>query len=258
MTSYNHSDGCSVATGNVGSPLLRLPLELRRRIYAFIFGHRHPIDLRHVRAELDPWWRSMIYQPQSEKLNHMDLFEWRTGITGVSRAISNESLDVLYGQNVFIVHIHRGGFSHIFSKMGVANSRRIRFLRVVARPMGICYGKPMVFNPQIWLPLLDGLLQFCIVAHQPLTAEGYYGASTLEQDLREWTVWLDPILKYFSRNLPKTTAVGLDDDDHAETTAVMDKHFDSGYQKVRTITGDSYFQRGQYLIESGCWVSESD
>lgn len=256
MTSYNRSTDCSVATGNVGSPLLRLPLELRHRIYAFIFGHRHHVDLRHVKAELDTWWRSMIYRPQSEKLNDMDLFKWRTGILGVSRAISNETLDVLYGQNVFIVDIHGGGGSHLFSKIGVVNLRRIRFLRVVARPMGVCYGTPLVFDPQLWLPLLDELLQFCIVAQQPLTAGGYFGAPTLEEDLCEWTSWLDPILKYFSTNLPKTTAVGLDDDDRAETTAMMDKYFDSGYQKVRTITGDYCFERGQYSRESGYWDSD--
>ena len=249
MTSYNRSTDRSVATGSVGSPLLRLPLELRLRIYAFIFGHRRLIDLRHVRAELEGWSRSKIYRPQSEKLNNtydMNRFEWRTGITGVSKTISNESLDVLYGQNVFIVDIHGRACSHLFSKMGVANLRRIRFLRVVARPMRVCSGGPLVFDPKLWLPLLDGLLQFCIVAEPPLTARGYFGAPTFEEDLCPWTSRLDPILKCFSTNLPKTTAVGLDDDDRAETTAMMDKYFDSGYQKVRTVTGDHCFEQGQY------------
>ena len=37
---------------------------------------------------------------------------------------------------------------------------------------------------------------------------------------------------------------------------MMDKHFGSGYQKVRTITGDFCFERGQYSQESGHWDSD--
>jgi hypothetical protein len=94
------------------------------------------------------------------------------------------------------------------------------------------------------------------VAQQPLAARGYYNAPTLEEDLCEWTTWLDPILKYFSMHLLKTTAVGLDADGRAETTAIMNKLFNSYYQKVRTITGDLCFERGQYLRESRYWDSD--
>ena len=58
-----------------------------------------------------------------------------------------------------------------------------------------------------------------------------------------------------STNLPKTTAVGLDADGRAETLAMMDKHFDPSYQKVRTITGDLCFERGEYSRESGYWIA---
>lgn len=184
------------------------------------------------------------------RVNEDFRFEWRTGILEVSRAISNEALDILYGQNTFVVDIHARGYRK-FHEFGVANLRRIHHLRVVARPMGVSYGTPLVFDPQLWLPLLEGLQQFCIVAEQPSAARGYYNAPSLEQKLCEWTTWLDPILEYFSVNLPKTTVVSLDADGRAETTAMMDKHFDSGYQKVTTVTGDSCFQRGQYSLQSG-------
>lgn len=83
----------------------------------------------------------MIYRPKSEKLHKRDswendedvngeveaedeeklfesdiedahrfsedsMYEWRTGIIEVSRIISNEALEILYGQNAFIVDIH--------------------------------------------------------------------------------------------------------------------------------------------------------
>jgi hypothetical protein len=284
---YNFSSDLSVAvTGKVETLLLRLPLELRQRIYAIILGPRRLVDLRNVRLELDPWSRAMIYRPKSEKLHERDcleydedvdgeseeklsesniedayrfsedfMYEWRTGILEVSSAISREALDILYGQNIFVVDIHGEGYLQ-FRKFSVANLRRVHHLRIVARPMGISYGRPLVVDPQLWLPLLEGLLQFCIVAQQPLAARGYHDAPTLKEDLFEWTTWLDPILEFFSKNLPKTTAIGLDDDGRVETTAMMDKHFGSGYQKVRTITGDFCFERGQYSRESGYWDSD--
>ena len=302
-TLHNCSSEDSVAvTGKVEPGLLRLPLELRQRMYAIIFGSPRLVDLRHVKVALDEYSRDMIYRPKLEKLrekkskkwfereNSEDekdfesefevhasyrfsenfesgseenayrfsvdfMYEWRTGILEVSKAISDEALDVLYGQNAFIVDVHGRGY-HDLLKFGVANLQRIRYLRIVARPMGISYGRALIFDPQLWLPLLEGLLQFCIVAQQPLAARGYPGAPSLKEDLRKWTTWLDPVLKYFSTNLPKTTVVGLDDDGHAETTAMMDKYFDSDYQKVRTITGDFCFERGQYSRESGYWDSD--
>ncbi|CAF9933908.1 MAG: hypothetical protein HETSPECPRED_009045 [Heterodermia speciosa] len=258
------SDSSAAVTDQVEPLLLRLPVELRQHVFAFIFGPRRVVDLRHVRLELDARYRNMIYRPVSEKLRECDNrekewrtiileeSEWMTGILEVSRVISDEALDVLYGQNTFVVDIH--GMDHRrLLKLGAANLRRIHHLRIVARPMGTSYRKPLVIDPQIWLPLLEGMVQFCIVVQQPLVARQYLDAPTLEQELCKWTTWLDPVLEYFSAVLPKTTAINLDNDDHAETTAMMDKHFGSGYQKVRTITGDLCFMRRQYLWGSEHW-----
>ena len=280
------SDRSVGVTGKVEPWLLRLPQELRQRIYAIVFGPRRLVDLRNVRLELDPWSESMIYRPKSEKLHESDdlknyayidgesqeklsesdmedayrfsidfRYEWRIGILEVSKLIGDEALDVLYRQNIFVVDIHGESYRK-FLKFSVANLRRLRYLRIVARPMGVSYGRPLMFDPNLWLPLLAGLLQFCIVAQQPLVARGYYNAPTLEEELCEWTTWLDPILEYFSTALPTTTAIGLDGDGRAETTAMMDKHFASGHQKFRTITGDFCIERGQYSRESGYWDSD--
>ena len=183
------------------------------------------------------------------------MYEWRTGILEVSRDISSEVLDILYGQNIFMMDIHGEGYLRC-RKFSAANLRRVHYLRILARPMGVSYGRALAFDPKLWFPLLDGLLQFCVVAQRPLAARGYYNAPTLEEDLCKWTTWLDPILKYFSTHLPKTTVVGLDADGRAETTAMLDKHFDSGYQTVGTITGDLCFERGRYSRESGYWDSD--
>ena len=279
------SDDPVALTGKVEPGLLRLPLELRQHIYAIIIGSPRLFDLCHVKWGISPWSTHMTFRPMSRKLyekpenvhesdnlenyDYVDsereenayrfsedsMYARTTGILKVSRAISNEAMEVLYGQNLFIVDIHGGPYCDIHN-FTVANLQRVRYLRIVARPLGASYGKPLVFDPQLWLPLLEGLQQFWIVAQQPLAAQGDHGAPTLEEDLCEWTTWLDPILKYFSTTLPKTTVVGLDDDGRAETRAMMDKHFDPGYLKVRTVTGDYCFERGTYSWESGYWDSD--
>lgn len=283
-TSYtrlgNHS---AQAAAEVEPGLLRLPLELRQTIYAIIFGPRRIVDVAQVRLELDDWTQSKIYRPQSEKqlegnalhhdkgsdsassdvssggdaeeddygLNVDSMYEWRTGILEVSKAVSNEALDVLYRHHVFVANIH--GEGHLrFTKFSVANLRRIRLLRIVARPMGISYVPgSLVMDDQLWRPLLERLVQFCIVAQQPLEASRDYGAPAFEEEMHKWTTWLEPILQFFSTNLSERTVIGLDADERVETTVLMDKHFAGRYQPVKTLTGDFCFERGRFSPESG-------
>lgn len=240
-----------------GDPsLLRLPLELRQHIYALIIPARHQANLCFRPNRLDPKNWAMIYRPKSEKVyesgsKEESLFEWRTGILRVSRAISNDVLDFMYGRGSQLMFIDTD-FEH-FRKIGAANLQRIRFLRIVARSDRIPRRQPIVFDPELWLPLLEGLQRFSIVAKQPLAHRGFYGSSfpTFEEQLSSWTAWLDPILEYFSTHLSKATAVALDADKLAETTTVMDRHFGSGYRKVRTTAGDYVFERGQYSRKHG-------
>ena len=268
------SDDPLAVTGKVEPGLLRLPLELRQQIYANVFGFPRLFDLRHIKYGISPWSTHPAFRhmpgkrnKKPEKVLESDSpkpydyeekgyaksplkpfsvhirYKWRTGILEVSKAISDEALDVLYGQTMFVVSLHAGNY-HDLLKFGVANLRRIRYLRIEARHMGPCYGKPMVFDPQLWLPLLEGLKQLWIVALQPLAARGTHGAPTLGEYLCQWTTWLEPIIEYLSTNLPKTTVVGLDDGRRAETRVIMNKHFHLGYLEVRTVTGNYYLKRG--------------
>ncbi|OQU96269.1 hypothetical protein CLAIMM_02376 [Cladophialophora immunda] len=215
-------------TDKVENLLLRLPLELRQRIYATVLGPPRLVLRLNFSFELDDFLRAMIYRPKSEKLRESEgLAKFYNEIDGESEEgfsesdkenahrfsddVIHEALDVLYGQHIFVTNIHGEGHLRI-REVGVANLHRIRYLRIVARPMGVSYGRPLVFDPELWLPLLEGLSQFCIVAQQPLAARGYYDAPTLEEDLSEWTTWLDPILGFFRATIPNSTAVGLDAD----------------------------------------------
>jgi hypothetical protein len=186
-----------------------------------------------------------------EKPEQLDFFDdteeifpkRKIGILSASRQISEEALNVLYGCNLFIVLIHGGAHDKLLN-FGTANIRRIRYLRLVAQPMGICYPETMKIDSRLWVPLLTDLNRLCLVAQQPLRAGGYYNAPSLEEDMREWVAWLEPILRYLAKNITKTAMVEIDDNDLVETGELVQKYFPSGYKKVQTVTGDRIFMRG--------------
>ncbi|KAF8847870.1 hypothetical protein BDZ45DRAFT_681615 [Acephala macrosclerotiorum] len=239
--------------GSRSSGFLRLPLEIREKIYLHLLL-RSAVLVQYLNFEVGPWIMSMWEDPEWLAFDDTEdiIPKRKTGILSVSRQISEEALNVLYGRNLFIVAVHGGAHDKLL-RFGTANIRRIRYLRLVAQPMGICFPEPMEFNSQLWTPLLTDLSQLCLVLQQPLQAGGGYNAPTLEEDMREWIAWLEPILRYLAQNITETTIVGIDDNDLAETGEVVQKYFRYGYKKVQTVTGDKIFERGEFSWESGYW-----
>jgi hypothetical protein len=108
----------------------------------------------------------------------------KTSVLSVPRQISAEALNVLYGHAIYSSYSFLPPITKLL-KFGTANIRRIRYLRLVAQPMGICFPEPMKFDSQLWVSLLTDLSQLCLVVQQPLQARGYYNAPTLEEDMQE-------------------------------------------------------------------------
>ena len=244
----------SSQSGNQPSGFLSLPLEVREDIYSHLL-QRSAIVVQYLQFEADQWIMSIWEDPERQAF-YADMEDFiprrKTSILCVSKQISEEALQVLYGRNVFIVHVHGGAYNKLL-KFGTANLRRIHFLRLVAQPMGVCFPEPINFDSQLWMPLLTDLYQLCLVAQQPPRAGGYYNAPSLEEDMRQWIAWLEPILRYLAQNIPETTIFEIDSNDLVETGGVVQKYFRSGYQRVQTVTGDRIFYRGMFSWESGYW-----
>lgn len=175
----------------------------------------------------------------------------KASILRVSRQISAEALDVLYGRNLFIAHVH-GGAQDELLKFGTPNLKRIRYLRLVAQPMG-CFPKPITFDSQFWIPLLTDLSQFCLVAQQPLPSGRSYHGPIFQENMREWIAWLEPIVRYLAQNISGTTIVAVDDNNLEETRGVVQKYFHSGYRRLQTVSGDIIFERSAFSLEPGYW-----
>lgn len=236
---------------------LCLPLEIRDKIY-FHLLLRGAILVQYLNFEVDPCIRSMWEDPERLYDDMGDpIPERKTGILSVSRQISVEALNVLYGHNIFTVHVHVGAHNKLL-KFGTANIQRIRYLRLVAQPF-FCFPEPVKFNSQLWLPLLTGLSKLYLVVQQPLEARGCYKTPALEEDIQKWIAWLEPILRFLAQNITEETIVGVDDNGLMETGDVIQKYFRSGYENIQTVTGDKIFKRGMFSWESGYWgVDDSE
>jgi hypothetical protein len=109
---------------DVSPPLLRLPIELRRMIYAFILPHTTTLDVR-VQQSPDPpakseyslthvrqtngreGWRMMRLMPRIDRETGHDVV-WKRGCTtilAVNQQIHEETAAMLYGENVFVIDV---------------------------------------------------------------------------------------------------------------------------------------------------------
>lgn len=113
-------------TSNVElSPLLRLPSELRRQIYASLLPHTLNLALRYQRSpdtvpraeynltfvrqstSSNGTWKMQKTSPRSDRETGNDVV-WRRGCTSllaVSKQIHEEAADMLYGENTFVIDV---------------------------------------------------------------------------------------------------------------------------------------------------------
>ncbi|KAI1654303.1 hypothetical protein F4813DRAFT_371333 [Daldinia decipiens] len=249
------------------SIFLRLPLEIREKIYLQLLLFRDDVGVQSLTPKLDRWIKSMWDDSGSTFCGDEDdiVPRGRTSILYVSKQISDEALDVLYQRNTFVIHTHADSHDK-FLKFGTVNIRRIRSLRLVTHPQELGYMEPVNFDPKIWDPLLTDLTHLSLVLQQPWKARGHYDSSgskdkfqnCIDEELQRWLVWLEPILQYFASNISERTTVSIDDNELAETSEVVHKCFRAGYQKVQTEIGDRIFERALPSEDDDYWYDDYD
>lgn len=194
----------------------------------------------------------------SSILSNHAMFPWmiahKNAIFQVSKQISEEALDLLYGGNIFKVILNGEGEYDFKNKFTEANRQRMRFLLLVAEPQGISYRPETRPDNTLWSAILPKLRELRIVARQPVDAESGYDIPTLDEDLKRWITWIEPFLRCFGRSLSKETIVSLDVDGQTETRELTANFIPHGFREVTChIVGDLIFKRGRYSWESGYW-----
>lgn len=228
---------------------LDLPYEIRRDIYYHCIPRRKEINVRSPSFPLEDYGfmeGDFINQEYS-----------RINILRLSKQITEECLDILYGENIFRLCLNGEGELGMKRNFTEMNRLRMRYLIVTANPAGVSYGTSTP-DEFLWASILSSLKSLLIVAEEPIRAQGYYNAPTLRQDIDEWMVWISPYLELFGRYIPETLNVAVDDDGRKYTRGLVQKHLPPTCRLGRSGLGDFIFRRGRFSYESGYWDDLDD
>jgi hypothetical protein len=177
----------------------------------------------------------------------------RNSIFRLSKQISEETLDILYGENIFKLYLHGEGEVYLKKYFTEANRRRMRYFLLAAVP-SVSYDPGRMPDNALWSSILPTLKELRIVTEQPIAASLYYGAPTLEQETDCWVKWFGPFLQCFGQYLSRETIVQVDFDGRAETRDLVKEYMPRGYQEIQCHhVGDLIFKRGRFSWESGYW-----
>jgi len=112
----------------------------------------------------------------------------------LSKQISEEALDILYGENIFKLHLYGEGEYYLKKNFTEVNRQRMRYLLLTAQPMGVSYEPSRMPDNALWSSILPTLKGLRILAEQPIEASSYHGAPSLEQEIDRWVKWIKPFL----------------------------------------------------------------
>ncbi len=141
----------------------------------------------------------------------------------VNKQIYTEAVDILYGENWFLIRHLSFWDLQIWKKPDNKNrSRRIRRVGFLANPkntLGISKKKP-------WGPFLAQLSHARIVAIQPPVPR-----LTMWMDLAEWTKCLGEELEYFAKHLNAICYLEVKVQG-GNTRALLEQHLSGRYREV--------------------------
>ncbi|KAE9979731.1 hypothetical protein EG327_006915 [Venturia inaequalis] len=190
----------------------------------------------------------------------------------LSKDISEEAIQVLYGENMFEWDFHRSlGFTgylrNFLFDFPVENQQRIRRLRFVVNHRSVIH--PLYSADKIfWSPILARLTTLELVLLGPLNGseeeeeeedeeEEYWSYNrpprpwvgrTRFADYNgilkeEWFQWLTPWLQYIAKTVPPGLKVSVDDGGSIDTGHVVQECFAGRHRKFETFRGDFHYGR---------------
>ena len=169
----------------------------------------------------------------------------------LSKQISEEALNVLYGENYFAINIYLDGEYNLKHSFTAANRQRVRSLLLI-----FAYRRPIVPDDELWESVLPKVKGLRVIIEQPVKeGRGWYGVPTFEQEIRNWGKWLAAYLRCFNENLSPEALLEIDDDGQPKTQEMLRKHLAIGYRSVRCRFGDHFSKRGLWSWEKrGPWT----
>jgi hypothetical protein len=172
------------------------------------------------------------------------------GLLQVSRQISEEALNVLYGDNLFLIDLWLARDWDLNTGFYEANWKRVRHVMLLNR---MIWQQPQPFTMAtcIWDCVCPRLITLAIVGQQPLAE--LWSETTVDI----WTNGFIVMLKCVSASLSPNAQVLADIDEAQAPDKLMAKHLTHSYRHVRSNIGDRLLRRGAYDTDDE-WLDSSD
>jgi len=254
----------SSATARTPTSFLHLPYELRLQIYCNCLPFKQILDLHPLPHDRQCQVNSLlkhdkgISYPKSKLPRVRGEEGWaRTGsafentalpnILVASRQISNEALDILYGENIFHIYLFSKGEDQLKRVISRANRARIRHILLVL------YGDfSFTLDSTVWNDFLPLLKSLRIVTTEPVFDCGHKGPNPREckevrwrEKRKEWLEWLERIVNCISQTVSSNTVVLVERGDE-DATKLIQKHLPQGDQRHRTLFGEFIIRRERH------------
>ena len=199
--------------------LVELPFEIRLEIYRLILNRFHCV--------LIPC--SFYCKIQVHVYSGTGVFPYPTGVLQLSKQISNEALDVLYGETRFTVETSSTDQHAFWGHITLENQRRMRRVMVIADKEYVDPGRPLASF--VTVPIISTLRRLTVVLPQ-----------TLDDAARDET--LRRFCKFVNEHGGKRLTVEFDLDGEVDLTGLFKECFtEVPWRTVETKDGDVIFQR---------------
>lgn len=205
---------------------IELPPEIRNKIYRYIFNHIHCVP---IKPNSSRQLRAHVY-------SDMKSFPYPTSVLRLSKQISNEALDILYGETRFTIEgTDTAEWRFCWFPISFRNQLRIRnVMWITERFYGFENGRP-----------LANLIPWHIIAR--LRRLTVILPSSVPASLRE-ALFRD-FCKHVDEHGRRELLVALDHDREVDLTGLFSRCFTRvGWREVETKDGDLILGRKQARI----------
>ncbi|CAI7592240.1 unnamed protein product [Penicillium crustosum] len=217
------------------SRLYTIPAEIRLKILAFCIPRKCAIKVT------NKMFRPYGVEPvvSTRDLSLEDRFSnttplW-TNVLHVSKRMSDECLNILYGENLFELYLDRGAEATLKKTFTKENLQRIRLILVIT-PSPYHSGELNPPDIPFWATMIPCLKVFGWATQPDKRTEQNTSISTMEQGLEGWMEWTDAYLDCFGEFL----VPGLE-------FKMRIGNEDGEYRKIGRLT----FRRGPFVKKTG-------
>ncbi|KAJ5129782.1 uncharacterized protein N7515_005821 [Penicillium bovifimosum] len=195
------------------SPFFNLPAELRLQIYSHLVPQKCAIKV--INTKYRPWGIEPVVSTRDPAFSEDKFANTRPhwiNILQVCKQMTEECLDILYGENLFEIHLTSGGEVALRETFSKRNLQRIRNV-VAISPSPQSSERLNQPDLDLWDTLGPNLTMFKWVFRPDWEGKLFYDKPIPSEKLERWFEWMGCYMECFSEVMPTGANVELRFDD---------------------------------------------